>query len=54
MTVMYWDATEYVDGVIKLTDECKNQKAFVSDGSDYYAELTTLGDFGCVSHKERI
>jgi hypothetical protein len=36
-----------------LKSEYANQKAFVSDGSDYYAELSTTKDFGCTEHKEK-
>ena len=30
-----------------IRPECANKKAFVQDGSDYYASLRTRADFGC-------
>jgi len=52
---MFWYSTEWkeVDGYYArvLTDE--STKAFVQDGSDYYAELLTLPDFGCVQFEEK-
>jgi len=51
--VMVWSATEWSDTkdsrVLKLEHAAK--LAFVRDGSDYYAELQTLPDFGCVQHE---
>lgn len=46
---MLWDCTKWGeeddDYERVLADEAG--KAFVQDGSDYYACLLTLGDFGC-------
>lgn len=54
MPVMFWDATDWsVDSGRALKPEFSNQKAFVSDGSDYYAEFSTTKDFGCIEHKEK-
>lgn len=53
--VMLWSATEWSDtgdGRV-LKPEHAAKLAFVRDGSDYYAELQTLPDFGCVQHKDR-
>lgn len=51
---MFWDSTKWDKKDIQedldirsLVDECKNDKAFVQDGSDYKAELLTLPTFGC-------
>lgn len=51
--VQFWDCTEWkADGNFRgLKNECANKLAFVQDGSDYYAELKTLPDFGCVQHE---
>ena len=54
---LFWECTEWGDlpnddyGRV-LTDEAKDNKAFVQDGSDYAAELLTLSDFGCVQFEE--
>ncbi len=51
--VQYWDATEWDDdGIRSLKQEYVGRLAFVSDGSDYYAELNTLPDFGCLQHED--
>lgn len=51
---MFWESTKWAgsddtdDWSLRvLTDESKNDKAFVQDGSDYQASLLTLEDFGC-------
>lgn len=51
---MSWDATEWDQqtGCLVLTKENKHVKAFVEDGSDYYAALIPSKDFGCVMHVE--
>lgn len=51
--VQFWDATEWDDDYEKRTLKQKyaGRRAFVQDGSDYYAELKTLSDFGCVQHE---
>lgn len=50
----YWDSTEWNYSYTGRTraEEAKNDLAFVQDGSDYYAVLLTLPDFGCVHHCE--
>jgi len=51
--VQYWYATDwnaYGDNRA-LKPEYAGKLAFVQDGSDYYAELKTLPDFGCVQHE---
>ena len=46
---MLYDSTEWDEDCNRvLTGVAKNDKAFVQDGSDYKAELLTLGDFGCI------
>lgn len=49
---MFWDCTDWDDDCEKriFTDD---SLAFVQDGSDYYAELLTKADFGCVMWEER-
>ena len=54
---LFWECTEW--GYMPndnygrvLTDDAKDYKAFVQDGSDYRAELITLSDFGCVQFEE--
>ena len=54
--VQFWNATEWDydetnDFGRRLRPEYADKLAFVQDGSDYYAELKTLPDFGCVQHK---
>lgn len=51
--VQFWNATEWDEDYDKRTlkSEYANRLAFVQDGSDYYAELKTLPDFGCVQHE---
>lgn len=57
---MFWDSTKWdkkdneEDEYIRsLAEECKNDKAFVQDGSDYKAELLSLKDFGCNQFEEK-
>jgi len=51
--VMFWDATEWVEDsdFRQLKPQYKQALAFVQDGSDYYAALKTLPDFGCILHE---
>ena len=49
---MNYDATEWKEGVAALKAGYEHVKAFVEDGSDYYAALTPTKDFGCVMHEE--
>ena len=51
--VMFWDATEWSEDYDHRTlkPEYKNKLAFAQDGSDYYAALKTMPDFGCVQHE---
>jgi hypothetical protein len=51
---MRYELTEWdkESGTIVLTEEAKHMKAFVTDGSDYYAALLPAKDFGCVMHEE--
>lgn len=52
---MYSDASYWekeTDIRVSLRPEYKDKKAFVEDGSSYYAELMTMPDFGCVAHEE--
>lgn len=51
--VQFWNATEWNDDGDKrsLKPEYTGKLAFVQDKSDYYAELNTLPDFGCVQHE---
>ncbi len=53
---LYWECTEWDydndEFPRKFTSEASGNKAFVQDGSDYSAELITLGDFGCVQFEE--
>ena len=53
--VQFWDSTEWVPdggyGERKLKPEYEGRLAFVQDGSDYYAVLKTMPDFGCVQHE---
>ena len=51
--VQFWNATKWNDDYDKrsLKPEYAGRLAFVQDGSDYYAELKTLPDFGCVQHE---
>ena len=53
--VQFWAATEWnEDGDARVfMPEHKDKKAFVQDGSDYYAELLTMPDFGCIQHEEK-
>jgi hypothetical protein len=53
--VQYWDYTDWAaDGESRIAKtEYKDKLAFVQDGSDYYAELQTLENFGCVQHKDK-
>ena len=48
--IQYWDATEwdhnYDNRQLKRTYAGK--LAFVQDGSDYFAQLKTMPEFGCV------
>ena len=46
---MFWDCTTWAsDGESQtLTEEAKNNNAFIQDGSNYYAELLTFPEFGC-------
>lgn len=48
--MLFWDATKWNKDYKKivLTKEAENNLAFVQDGSDYMAELITIGNFGCV------
>ena len=54
--VQFWAATEWgpdddpTDFGRLLKPEYADKLAFVKDSSDYYAELKTLPDFGCVQH----
>ena len=50
---MFWNATEWdEDGEGRKFSDChKDTKAFVQDGSDYWACLLTKPDFGCVSYQ---
>jgi hypothetical protein len=51
--VQFWDATEWDKDYDnrQLKPEYKSKLAFVQDGSDYYAALYTLENFGCVQHE---
>ena len=51
--IQFWNATEWTGDYAKRTlkPEYVGKLAFVQDGSDYYAELKTLPDFGCVQHE---
>lgn len=52
---MSYRATEWLpeeEGSV-LKKGYKNVKAFVEDGSDYYAALKPTKDFGCVMHEEK-
>jgi hypothetical protein len=50
--LQFWNATEWIDYDKRmLKTEHAGKLAFVQDGSDYYAELKTLQDFGCVQHE---
>jgi hypothetical protein len=54
---MEWDCFEYVwdkndDRDTKMRKGYENQKSFVKDGSDYYAELRTMPDFGCTQWED--
>ena len=52
---MFWHSTEWSregeQRVIK--EECRNEKAFLQDGSDYRADLLTMPDFGCVQFVQK-
>lgn len=55
---MFWDNTEWFDNengeyTRRLSEDAKNDKAFVQDGSDYMAKLLTLGNFGCNQFEEK-
>jgi len=52
--VQFWDATEWAGygGRRVLKSEYTGRLFFVQDGSDYYAEMKTLPDFGCVQHED--
>lgn len=49
---LFWDYTKWNDDYTRrtLSAEAKNELSFVQDDSDYYAELITLPEFGCVQH----
>ena len=48
---MFWDSTEWDEGFNRrVTAAFAETKAFVQDGSDYFAKLLTKPDFGCVMH----
>ena len=54
--VLYWEATKWEtmdDGGYYriLKPRYADAKAFVKDGSDYWAALYTLSTFGCVQHQ---
>ena len=51
---MSYDETEWdkETGKTKLKQGSEHIKAFVEDGSDYYAALLPTKDFGCVMHEE--
>lgn len=51
---MNYGATEWSkeEGTLVLKAGYEHVKAFVEDGSDYYAALTSTKDFGCVMHEE--
>ena len=51
---MNYAATEWSkeEDTVVLKAGCEHIKAFVEDGSDYYAALTPTKDFGCVMHEE--
>lgn len=49
---MNYGATEWKEGGYALKAGYEHVKAFVEDGSDYYAALTPTKDFGCVMHEE--
>lgn len=51
--VQFWNATEWNEDCDErsIKSEYAGRFAFVQDGSDYYAELKTLPDFGCVQHE---
>ena len=51
--VMVWDAGEWEEVGRILKPEYAHLKAFVTDGSDYWAALLTLPTFGCVQHEPR-
>jgi hypothetical protein len=54
--VMAWKAMEFVnndDEPYQLVESCMDQKAFVTDASDYDASLITRSDFGCVAYKPK-
>jgi len=44
-----WDATAWDEDFTTkaIKPEHADKKAFAQDGSDYYACLKTMGDFGC-------
>ena len=57
MAKQFWDVTEWVENgkdedgddvfIRDTSEKFKHHKAFVKDGSDYYAELITKEEFGC-------
>ena len=49
--VLFWNAYDWnkETGYPEIIEECKDDKMFVQDGSDYVAALYTRSDFGCVS-----
>ena len=51
--LQFWNATQWTDDYDKRTlkPEAIGRLAFVKDGSDYYAELKTMPDFGCVQYE---
>ena len=53
VVLQFWNATEWTDDYDKRTlkPEYVGRLAFVQDSSNYYAELKTLPDFGCVQHE---
>lgn len=54
--VQYWSAAQWSDDADcehrTLRPEYQGKLAFVQDGSDYYAELKTFADFGCVQYEQ--
>lgn len=52
----FWDASEWVEDSDsrKIKPEYAGKLAFVRDGSDYYAALMTMPEFGCALHEKAI
>ena len=50
-----WSATDWDPDYNQrvILPEFAHCKAFVQDGSDYWAQLQTLPDFGCVMHEDK-